>query len=567
MVTSFTPPSAEQILQQLINNYQAIATTNGYNVAVNPGSEVYTRLSSIAQQQGVFYQIMVAQMDARIPDTATGSDLDRVLNQYGLVRKPATSAQGFIQLIASAPQTLTAGMLLNGPNGLQYQVSVSGVYQPASTANPIQLSYVPVSAVSQGSNTDLGINQVMTWININSLMQSTSPVVVALTGGSDAETDAQARFRLYQVLQNPPNAGNSQFLINLTSNIDPIVQAGFVYPDYNGAGTQLIALMGYQSDGYYIGRDIPHLPTDNAVGGVSPYNKYAFNAGTNLVNDTSAILGQLPAIVANQYASVITTVNNDPVAINFNMQLPYPIGNPINGIGGGWINNYGQTFPTPVSTTSSCAVTVVTSPLNITVNSYSTTAGTDNVYDPVPGITAINWIDRSGGANSGWRIVQSVVQSFTKSLISGNNYAYNIFLNVPLVCGITSVGETDFYGRSQVAVGNFIFPASVNAQNYLNTVMNSFASLGPGQVTNSISLQQIGANRQPAVGSIYTPLIGGNFTQALTNNNPEIYSVVISLAVEQIGSTNVIGVAPAAAVPPIVYIPHGIAWYDSLRIP
>ena len=37
------------------------------------------------------------------------------------------------------------------------------------------------------------------WININSLMQTTSPVVVALTGGSDAETDAQA--------QNTSNAG------------------------------------------------------------------------------------------------------------------------------------------------------------------------------------------------------------------------------------------------------------------------------------------------------------------------------------------------------------------------
>ena len=218
MSNQFSPPSSEQILQQLLNNYSAIATSNGYNISVAPGSEIYTRFSAIAQQQAVFYQIMLGQMNARMPDAATGSDLDRVLNSYGLVRRGATSAQGFVQLIASAPQTLTAGMLLNGPNGLQYQVTTSGVYQPASTANPIQLSYVPVSAVSQGSNTDLGVGQVLTWININSLMQTTTPVVVALTGGSDAETDAQARFRLYQVLQNPPNDIPAKYILTDTSN-------------------------------------------------------------------------------------------------------------------------------------------------------------------------------------------------------------------------------------------------------------------------------------------------------------------------------------------------------------
>jgi uncharacterized phage protein gp47/JayE len=165
-ITTFTPPSAEAILSQLISNYSAIATSNGYNISVAPGTEIYTRFSALAQQQAIFYNIMVIQMDARLPDTATGNDLDRVLNTYGLVRKPATSAQGFVQLIASAPQTLTAGQLLSGPNGLQYQVSVSGVYQPASTANPIQSSYIPVSSVNQGSNTDLGVGQILTWLNI-----------------------------------------------------------------------------------------------------------------------------------------------------------------------------------------------------------------------------------------------------------------------------------------------------------------------------------------------------------------------------------------------------------------
>ena len=575
--TTFTIPSQEAILQQLLQNYQAIATNQGYSVSINPGTEIYIRMSAIAAQQAVLYQIGAAAVDQRMPDSASGSNLDRVLNQFGLVRKPATSAQGYIQLIASAPQTLTAGMLLSGSNGLQYQVSVSGVYQPASLAiantGTINTSYVPISAVNQGSNTDLGTDQIMTWININQLMQSTAPVVVALTGGSDLETDSQARFRLYQTLQNPQNSGNSQFLANLSSNIDPIVEAGFIYPDVLGAGSQLICIMGYQSDGFYIGRDIPHLVTDNNPGvpptsATSPYNAFSNNVGTNLAQDTSAILGQLPAIVANQYATQIYTVNNVPTDYSFGLNLPYPVGDPINGLGGGWVNNSGHTWPVPSpngAIPGICPVITVTNSTSIVVQSYSTVPGTDNTYDPTPGSTTINWIDRSGAANNGWVVVSSVVMSFTKAAAGpSNTYNYTITLSNPLVCGITALGQTDFYGHTQVAEGDFIFPASVNAQNYVNSVMLSYAQLGPGQATNNVQLQALGANRFPSVGSIYSPVLGTQFLQGLTSANPEIYS-----AQKLFNSTDQYvpyGNTPTPSIPPQIWIPESIGFYDLSRI-
>lgn len=574
-ITTFQAPSAEQILAQLLSNYQAITIANGNTVGINPGSEIYTRFSAIAQQQAILYQIALQQIDARMPDTATGADLDRVLNQYGLIRKPATSSEGFVQLIAQAPQTLTAGMLLNGPNGLKYQVTTSGVYQPSTTATPVQASYVPVNCINQGSNTDLGVGQVLTWININSLMQSTTPVVIALTGGSDAETDEQARFRLYQTIQNPPNAGNSQSLINLASNIDPIVEAGFVYPDYNGAGTQLIALMGYQSDGYYIGRDIPHLLTDNQVAGTgsgagtfsSPYNAWSLNYGTNLANDTSSIYGQLPAIIANQYASVVTTVNNYPTDYVFGFNLPYPIGNPVNGLGGGWINNYQQTWPVPSPATlngNTAPVISVISATQIVVQAYSVTTGADSTYDPIPGLTCINWIDRSGANNNGWKVIQATVLAFSKALVDTHTFRYTLTLDTPLVCGITSAGQTDYYGNTMVAANDLIFPASVNAQNYINTIMGSYARLGPGQVVQSSSLlTQLGANRQPSAGSIYSPILSSQFLQDLTTNNQEIYNVQ-----KLYNSTDSLTVPnnPPVSNPPTIFIPQNIAWYDLSRI-
>src|SRR5580692_10996846 len=175
-LSTFTLPSATDILNGMLATYSAQMVQNGYpNVSPNPGSEVYVRFLAIAQQIAVLYYLTQQQVDARLPDTSTGDDLDRVLNQYGLQRKPATSAEGFVQLIASAPQALATGMQLSATNSLLYQVSQSGVYAPGAN--------VPVIAVDAGSSTNLGIGAIMTWLAPLALMQTTSPVSVALTGG------------------------------------------------------------------------------------------------------------------------------------------------------------------------------------------------------------------------------------------------------------------------------------------------------------------------------------------------------------------------------------------------
>lgn len=540
-VTTFTLPSAQTILQSMINHYLALATANGYpNISADPNSEVYIRFSAVSQQLAVLYNIAKQQMDARMIDTSSGDDLDRLLNTYGLQRKPATSAEGFFKFITATSQTLTSGMLLTGSNGLSYQVSVSGVY--ANGQN------VPVIAVDQGQNTDLGVGQILSWNSPPPNSQTNVPVSVALTGGSDLETDAQARARLYATIQNPPGSGNAQQLINVASSVDPIVQAGFVYSNFNGAGTQLIALVGYQTDGYYIGRDIPHLLTDNTSlgGGSSPYNTLSQNYGNNLSNDTSVIYGQVAAGVSNPYATYVTTVNNQTSDVSFLLTLPFPVGSPVNGTGNGWLNFQGSTWPNPDGTyvTNACTVTAVTSSTQITVAAGS--AG-HAATTPVGGLTLIQWVNRSGASGNGWQIVQAKVLS----AVDNGNDTWTITLDTPLTCG-----AVDYYGNSQVAVGDYIFPASLNAQNYLDTVMGTFAALGPGQVTSTLGLLAIGANRQPAASSTYSPYVAGQFLQNLTAENSEMYAAQFLY-----NSTNQLG--PAVATPPNIWIPRNIGFYSS----
>lgn len=548
-ITTFQLPGTNTILNSMLSNYVSQTNQNGYpTVMPAPSSEVYVRFLSIAQQIAVIYDILQQQIDARLPDTATGSDLDRVLNQYGLQRKPATNSEGFIQLIASAAESLSAGMLLSSTNSLQFQVATSGIYAPGAN--------VPIISVDAGSSTNLGAGIILTWQNPLPLMQTTSPVSVAATGGSDQETDAQARTRLLETLQNPPQAGNAQQVINLSTGVDPVVQAGFVYSNFAGAGTQLIAMVGYQTDGYYIGRDIPHLTSDNINNIVlgttgSPYNALSQNYGTNLANDTSIIYGTLPAGIANEWATVITTVNNVASSVAYLLNLPFPIGNPVNGIGGGWLNFQGSTWPNPdgVYVSNFCQVTAVISSVKITIAATST-ANAATV--PVPGLTKINWINRSGVSNNGWQVVQATVIA---AVDNGSN-TWTITLDTPLTCG----GVDDFYGNLQVAIGDYIFPASVNAQNYLDSIMQSYSDLGPGQVTSAVGLLALGANRQPSSSAAFTYYVDGQFTQLLSVQNPEIYSA--SYSYNSTGGLAPGSGSPPSAAPPQIWIPKNIGFYN-----
>ena len=219
---------------------------------------------------------------------------------------------------------------------------------------------VPIVSVDQGSSTNLPIGSIMTWSNVQANMQATCLVSVSLTGGADAEDDATLRNRLYLSLQSPAQMGNGQNVVSSAGLVDSFVQAAFVYANLNSAGTQLIALAGYQTSSY-IGRDIPHLTSDNYVqyygtlvlqpglvaqpvtGG--PYNQWTISSGQFsglpgqiFSTDTFAIYGQLPSwAVANVFSTIITTVNNYPSSIAAVLTLPYPVGSGINGFGNGWL--------------------------------------------------------------------------------------------------------------------------------------------------------------------------------------------------------------------------------------
>ena len=597
-LSNFVIPSSSQILNQLLLDYQAQAAANGFTVAINPGSEIYIRFSSLANQLAVQNNIYLQSLNASMVDASTGSDLDRLALQFGLVRRGATSAQGFFSLISAAPQTLTTTMTLSGTNGLLYQVSQNGIYQPQG---PNQPGYVPVVSVDTGSQTNLSVGTILNWVTLPPNTQSTAPVAIAITGGTDQEDDATLRARLINVLQNPAGAGNAAQLVRIAQSVDPLVQGAFVYSNYNGAGTQLIALTSYQTTSY-IGRDLPHVATDNSQSlqllsppynintlpntnyPVTPPNNQAINIGQNLANDTSSIFGQIAASFANPYATAVTTVNNAPVNIALSVSLPYPVGAPTNGTGGGWLDF--TTFPNPdgkwigangstgyvvpqiVSVTglvSSTATTPAGFQITIAAATGNITPSDGYCTKPTAGITHISWINRSDALETGWIPVTATILY----ALSNNNNTWTLILDTPL----TFADGYDFYGNSGPvagpvpgSVGDYIFPASTNISAYLSNVLTSFAQLGPGQVTTTQGLLALGAARVPSPTSTYASIIGPQFLQNITANNNEVFDAAFYYN----GATDSSNIYynsgspgnPAAGAPPAIWIPYQLGFYD-----
>jgi hypothetical protein len=589
-MASITVPSFQDILNQVLQDYQSITTSQGYNVSVDPSTTAYAGFYSDAQICSMIYYVSQQASQGNLPGTATGTDLDNLANLRNIFRKGAVPAQGFVQFMTSTPQTIAAGALLTGPNSLQYQVTQTNIYS--------NLQLIPISCLVAGSASNLEVGSSMTWASAPFNSQPSVPAYTPITGGTDSESDDALRARLLSVIQYPMQAGNASYLVTLASTLDPLIQQAFVYSNYNGAGTLLFCLCGNQTSSY-IGRDIPHLLLDNyqpdgylQAGLVAdpttgtPYNRYSYtdssytvlkNPGNNLSNDTSLLYGQLPLNLGNQYASCVTTVNHIPVSLSIAIDLPYPIGSGNNTLasgGNGWLNY--QTFPNPDPdgyVQYFCQVTAIDGYSTITVQAASnvTTSGTNHGGTiPVANVTQISWINRSDSQNTGWNVITATITAFTDN----GNDTWTLTLNTPLVF---PSGVSDFYGvTGGVTVGDVIFPASVNGQEYLDTVINSFGLLGPGQMTTSTGLLSLGAVRFPSSAGTFTNVIDARFINAISTNNTEvieaqfvdnngIFATTTSGSPVQLVTTYaspLYGTPPPANAPPNLYIPACIGFYD-----
>ncbi len=369
---------------------------------------------------------------------------------------------------------------------------------------------VPIDAIATGKATDHAEGDVLRWVNAPPYCDDKVTVDVGgLTNGHDADDDESLRARVLATFQNPPGSGNWEDVAEKAEQSATQVQKAFVYPAIQGPGTQHVAVVAAPT-ATNKNRDVAALVMS---GSVAPY---------------------VLAKVAQHSLITTTTVANVNTDVAFALALPEAqTANP-SGPGGGWLN--GTPWPAPDGVSSfRCKVTAVTSSTVFTV---------DDALSPSVGVSRVCWLSPLT-----WTVYTALVTA-----VSGATGAWVITV------------DNAFTG---ITTGAYIWPACVNGQLYVDSILAAYGLMGPGEKSTNASAL-IRGFRHPIPGNSWPSSLGPHLARAVSNAGDEVEDVQFFHRTD--GTTTLTTssgqvrpqVPGAVGDPPNIFVPRNIAFY---RVP
>lgn len=467
----YVPSDADEIRTAYLNDVLSLSTqANQPNPAVQPGTLPYIEATALANVAlGLYYNCAILA-DASSELTATGTDLDAIRQAMGLPELLPAPASGTLVVgtVGSTPVSFVDGTQFTLPNGLRGKVNGNQYVTNGQSLNVIMIDTGTASNALAGT--------MVKWVSPPVNAAATATVGIdGLTGGTDAETDDQKRSRIIARRQNVPGGGNWAFVQSTATAVSAGIQSAFVYPTLGGPSTLKCALCKAMT-----------------LSGTVDYSRQVSATLVSLVTD--ALRQNMPdsiKIVVQSVADEYTDVA---------LQLSIPSSGTIGGGGNGWIDSV--QFPTLVNADNGfVTVTHITSYVHITISAQQS-------LTPIAGQT-IMWWDHSGKT-----FLNSHIVSF-----SGSAGAWDLILDTPL------------RGASNnVTVGDFISPACVFANDYAQTLLTSFNTMGPGENTSD-PVRLARAARKPNVGkgaSSYPTDVGALQLSAVVDSRDEITDAAYS---------------------------------------
>lgn len=198
--------NAARLLQQSLS--QAVQTANPAALGSVDLELARSNVKALAFVQGAglhgayrYLRDFIARQ--AVPIYSADEFLNGWLATYGLVRKESAAATGTASGTGVAGSVLAAGTVLHDDQGRQYQTSAGVVVAAGGAVVPSLIALVPGLA----SNAVAGLS--LTLVSPAAGVDAAFVVSAAgLGGGADAETDAQAIYRLQQRLANEPMGGS-----------------------------------------------------------------------------------------------------------------------------------------------------------------------------------------------------------------------------------------------------------------------------------------------------------------------------------------------------------------------
>jgi uncharacterized phage protein gp47/JayE len=485
------------------------------NPNIGPGSDVYLRFTAVANEIAVGQANNVLAVDQTMPDTAGGANLDRWLAIVNLSRRGATQSFGLITIQCSVASTpIVTGTQLTDSSGLRYEVSVGGNYGNNVGGSPAL--QVPVISIDTGKAVNHANGDPLTWTTPPPYVAAQALVGTTggqdgLTGGLDSEVgvDEPPRARLLSTLQNPPKGGNSAQVAQWANASTPDVQAAFVYPAFLGPATVAFAVTAQpQTTGALSSTSKTRaLPATTVSGTVTPY-----------------VQGQLP-----EHALCVGTATVDQITgIAILLSLPSAPTAAPPGPGGGWLDG----SPWPSSNSGGTAPTIVSAVTSETV--FTVAAPTP----PQPGVSHISWISPFT-----WQILTATVLSYT-----GSSGAYVVTVDTPWPNLAAAVAEGAAY----------VFPQSVNQNNYLAAVLGAFAGLGPGEWLPPSNTLISRAFRHPLPSLAWPNALDARFLKQIINSGPEVFDANWISRITTGGRPIVSPYTPDVPAAPVTVTPAGV---------
>lgn len=201
-----------------------------------------------ADQLEKLYRLLALISEKQSIDTATGIDLDRYAQNYGLSRKQGTPATGVIVFTSGDISTqdipIPNGTLVTSKNGVtfktvgNYALLSSEKAKHAATAAKLRRALqvagitdayaieVPIQATRLGSNTNVGSLQI-----ISSSLNDDVKVInlTATSGGANSESDSSYRARVANIFSGA-NTGTALGYRNACLSLSGVIDALVVQP-------------------------------------------------------------------------------------------------------------------------------------------------------------------------------------------------------------------------------------------------------------------------------------------------------------------------------------------------
>lgn len=247
---AFNRPTLEQLIDRVVADFELRLSSFG-KLIKNTFAWVIARvLAGLAHGVYGFLDFIALQV---FPDTATDENLLRWGSIYGIVRAPATFAQGEITITGANGSIIPAGATLSRADGLEYRTLTEVMLSAGSATVQIR-----ALVAGEDSNSDIG-----TGFFFNSTIQGVDSSALSTSqigGGENEEPEDAYRARILARIQNPPLGGSASDYEQWALEVAGVTRA-WVFPLYLGEGT--VGLF-FVKDG-----DSPIIPSSGDIEAVS----------------------------------------------------------------------------------------------------------------------------------------------------------------------------------------------------------------------------------------------------------------------------------------------------------